>query len=114
MKSIDDSIKEEMTPRTIRHWGDDYHDFMPCLLDYIHGDGQCLMHLTPLATCPNYYLIRIDTNVGRLIDEDGDGIRDFVNELYEAVEDECGKHEDSESDWPALNDSCGSCWGRIA
>ena len=41
----------------------------PCLIEQTHGDGMQLVHLTPIDTRPNYYVLRIDSSINIDVDE---------------------------------------------
>ena len=120
--AIDDLIKKEMTPKTVTHWGQKHYNHVPVLIDNIHGDGQCFVYIVPLATRPDYYIIRVDSSVKQMIENDDDEIRDLLeSELYAMIETEYGNYDDHEDydgkdimlPFPALNYSCGCGWGVI-
>ncbi len=120
MKIIEDLIKAEMTPKTVTHWGKEYHNHTPELVSSVHGDGKCLIYIMPLNTRPNYYILRVDSSVSQMIEADEDEIRDLIEEFYDILEDEFGRREEEDDDgnevleeWPALNVGSGSCWGEI-
>ena len=118
---IEDLIKAEMTPKTVTLWGQPHHNHTPVLINQVHGDGKCLIYIVPLATLPNYYILRVDSTVRKMIEDDEDEIRDLVDqELLNMIEDEVGPHEWEDDDgnehldpWPALDESCGHGWGEI-
>jgi len=118
---IEELIKRELTPHTEILWGEEYHNRKGVLIDTIHGDGKLLIYLVPLATRPDYYIMRVDSSVEKLIEEDGDEIRELVDlEFMEDIIVEFGHHESEDDDgepsydpFPALNDSCGFTWGII-
>jgi len=77
------------------------------------GDGNTLLAMTPLNTRPNHYFIRIDSKW--LDRENRDVIYDHLDEIYEAIEEQCGSKDDGEDDseslpWPALDLDCGCSW----
>ena len=117
--NIENLIKKEMTPKTVTLWGQKQHNHTPVLIDAIHGDGKCLIFIVPIATRPDYYILRVDSSVRKLIKEDGDEIRDCVEELYHTIESECGKYEEDDDGeeilepFPALNLTCGCGWGEV-
>ena len=116
--NVDNLIKIEMTPKTVTHWGQEHHNHVPVLIDAVHGDGQCLIYIVPLATRPDYYILRVDSSVREMIKEDDDEIRDYVEELYGTIASEWGRYEEENDDgeevpFPALNITCGSGWGEI-
>ncbi len=118
---IEKLIKQEMTPKTVTLWGKPYHDHTPALVDHIHGDGGCLMWIEPLATRPDYYIMRVDESVRQMIEDADDEIHDLVDiELLEYIDDEFGHYIEEDDDgneihelFPALDDSCGFSWGEI-
>lgn len=101
-------------------WGRNYI-ITPRLLETIWGDGKKVMHLTPLATRPDYYVFCINSGM----ETDTDDFHDLLDEIYEALEDQFGRSEEDwthdngrtyhkHNDFPAFNDSCGTCWGEFA
>lgn len=122
-ETIEQLIKTEMTPKTITQWGQEIHSHTPTLIDEIHGDGLCLIWVCPLATRPDYYIIRADSSVKKMIEDDEDEIRDLLEtEIYRMIRGEYGNYDDHEDysengtmlDFPALNLSCGCGWGEVA
>jgi|SRR6185503_9684813 len=79
------------------------------------GDGNTLLAVTPLNTRPNHYFIRIDS---KWLDKDNrDVIYDHLDEIYEAIEEQCGTRDYEDDDgnerlaeWPALNLNAGCSW----
>ena len=118
--NINELIKRETTPHIETLWGEEYQRAGK-LVEKIHGDGKLLIYLVPLATRPDYYIMRVDSSVRQLIEDDGDEIRELVDvEFLSEIEDEFGRHENEDDDenpyyepFPALNDSCGFTWGII-
>lgn len=111
-------------------WGQVYRG-TPRLVSEVFGDGKQWVGWRPLASRPNYYVVRVDSrwnlsNWGR-----GEPLSDHITDIYQAVEDEfgsadcssCGEifgdgdgHCDecadmtaSDAEWPALDDSVGGC-----
>ncbi len=121
MNKIDALIKKEMTPKTIRHWGSEIHNHVPVLINKIHGDGQCLLAIVPLNTRPDYYIMRINSSCRQMVADDGDEIRNLLDEkLLDIIEDQCGSHnwEDDEGNiqhdpFPTLDLDSGCCWEEI-
>ena len=118
--NINELIKRETTPHIEILWGEEYHNIKGELINKIHGDGKLLIYLVPLATRPDYYIMRVDSSVEKLIEDDDDEIRELVDvEFLSEIEDEFGKHENGDDEnpyyepFPALNDSCGCSWGKI-
>ena len=124
--NIEDLIKKEMIPKTVKHWGQPVHTHTPVLINATHGDGQCLISFTPLGTRPDYYIIRVDSSIKKMIEDDGDEIRDFLETgiIYDMIEDECGcmyidddpdadVFEEIQQPFPALDMTCGAGWGLV-
>ena len=79
------------------------------------GDGNTLLAMTPLNTRPNHYFIRIDSKW--LDNENTDVIYGHLDEIYDAIEEQCGGKDDEDDDgnhllreWPALDLDCGCSW----
>lgn len=110
--TIEQIIENEMTPRTVRFWGNDYENFVPVLAEKQHGDGKRLMWFSSMDTRPNYYLIRVDSGLlaGDSEEEIKDNIRDFVDQtLIEALEDEFGcwsEESEDEDEYPGFPVVC--------
>lgn len=121
MKTIDEIIKEEMTPRTIRFWGAEYENFTPVLAKERHGDGKRLMWFSSMDTRPNYYLIRVDS--GLPMDDSAESmdiVYNFIDfALIEALEDEFGFSDDNREDgeeypgFPVVLLDTGFSWGFL-
>ena len=119
--NIEDLIKKEMIPKTVKHWGQPVHTHTPVLINATHGDGQCLIYFVPLGTRPDYYIIRVDSAVKKMIEDDGDEICDFMEEVIHSMivnefgwiyEEDCDG-ELIERPFPAFDISCGSDWGIV-
>lgn len=82
------------------------------LVNRIFGDGKRLIRITPFATRPNYYIVRIDSS--EPTEEQESEFIDTV--LLEQIADEFGERtDDGEGDeFPALNASCGWCWDFVS
>lgn len=90
----------------------------PKLIETVFGDGRRLIYYTPLATRPNYYIVRVGS------DWDDDVYIERMEEVYEAIEADFGNADDSQYDpetghslkeweqldWPAFHDG-GGCYG---
>lgn len=105
------------TEERVRFWGHSY-TITPKLVSTVWGNGEKWMHLTPLNTRPNYYVLRVDSRLGA---EGWPEFADICDDVYNAIEDEFGRvdddmdEDDSDSeelrDWPAADFSVGSSWG---
>lgn len=96
-------------PHKCVFWGANY-TITPRLLDKVFGDGKQLCCITPLATRPNYFVVRVDS--GAEFD-----VHDILDDIADAAEEEYG-HYDSESDdeydrtFPVVDWGMGACWGE--
>lgn len=89
MKTIDEWIKEEQTPRTISLWGSVAQtDFVPELCSTIDGDGKQLIYFGTINQRPYYWLMRIDSKHDI---EDSDF--DIEGIVINALEEEYGSGE---------------------
>lgn len=108
--------------RKVRFWGASFM-VTPRLLDHVEGNGLLVIFVTPMDTRPNYYVLRVDSGwaAGDLNDDDW---RDYMDEVYEYLEDGFGPAEEEwthdngrtytrHNDWPAFNDSSGTSWGIL-
>ena len=108
---MEDLIKKEMSQEN-----------PPGLVPKVVGNGQCLIYITPLATRPDYYIMRVDSSWEKLIKDDGDKIGELIeSECVEAIDEEYGLCYWEDDDgieqhepFPALNESCGWAWGLIS
>ncbi len=96
----------------------------PRLLNHIEGDGKLVIFVTPLATRPNRYVLRVDSKWAKG-DLNDDAWRDHMDEIYNDLKDGFGRAEEEyehdngrtyhkHNPWPALHASCGSLWGIYA
>lgn len=106
-------------PRTRSLWGQTLKHMSNAYVWEAMGDGLKLASLTPLATRPTSYALRVDSS--------WDDLGEHVEEMYQAIEAEYGNCDDKwypEDDepeeppewwgeWPALNASCGCTWGEF-
>jgi hypothetical protein len=112
----------------VEFWGKE-HTVKPAVARGFIGDGKTLLYFTPLATRPNWYLIRVDSLWGRWTD-DTDG-HDHIDEVIDRLEKEFHSFESEveylEQDgltpeeierdhwdelyFPVLHLDCGYCWG---
>lgn len=103
-------------------------EFVPALCSTVFGDGRALLSFTTVNNRPAFYVVRIDSRW--TIDDDRDppedaaDVREFVDDICEALEDEFGRRDpDSEetdpeileygNPWPAISDRDGCMWGRM-
>lgn len=108
-------------PRQIHWWGHDY-TITPALVDEVLGDGKRVIAFQPLATRPNYYVVRVDSS-WCLDGEDGDdSIFEHTDDIYDAIEEQYGRshyepdedeEEAEDAPFPALDDSYGSSWWSL-
>lgn len=109
------------TQRTVSFWGHDYR-VTPVLVPVMFGDGKKPIWLQPLAGRPNYYVVAGHSSWD--MDNGGaDPFCDHLEEVYGEIESEWANSDDERWDvetkrqwekrtsWPALNTSCGVCWG---
>ena len=69
-------------------WGDPVK-FKPYLLDRIFGDGMKLIYFGTLDDRPYWWLVRVDSHA----EENGVWDNFDEEEIYRAIEEECGCHE---------------------
>lgn len=92
-------------PETSTFWGQEY-TITPRLISEVFGDGTMLIGITPLATRPNYFIVRVDSG------EDFD-VRDVLDDVITAAEEEYGYYqEDCEEDqyFPVVDFGIGCSW----
>lgn len=108
----------ELVTRTVHFWGYDY-EVTPALVGEVFGDGRQLIYFTPLATRPNWYVVRVDSSWNESNWSNGDCIGNHTDDIYDAIEEQYGRCYDDEADeegdpFPALDSDYGVGWGRIA
>jgi len=94
-------------PESITFWGEEY-TITPRLIAEVFGDGDTLIGITPLATRPNYFLVRVDSG-------DGFNVRDILDDVIASAEEEYGFfREDCEEDqfFPVVDWGIGVSWGE--
>lgn len=100
-------------PERCRFWGQPY-TITPRLIGRIFGDGKHLICITPLATRPNYFVVRVDS--GPAFD-----IHDILNSAIDAAEEEFGYFGDEDEldasgddprPFPVTDWGIGVCWGE--
>ena len=116
--------QQEETKATL--WGSTVK-FKPYLLEKIFGDGMTLIYFGTLDDRPYWWLVRVDSHA------DDDGWENFDSEeIYQAIEEECGCHEYDEEadvdedgydkygvkrtqgDYPEIESDSSPHWGIIA
>jgi len=116
----DDEIAAIEAPRTVHWWGAD-HVVKPRVLRKVFGDGSILKAFVPLATRPNYYLVRVGpewASTDEREDDDVDDVMEAIEAQFGTTDscDDCpedcpgfgeGHNVDGGSGWPAFDDSCG-------
>jgi hypothetical protein len=107
--TIEQAIKQEMTPRTEKFWGNRYENFHPEKLSRTFGDGQRLMYLTPLNTRPYYFIAKVDSKYPSTEDEE----HDFIEKLLDALEEEFGVADEENREFPLVNLDSGYTWGFL-
>ena len=115
-------------PKDVKFWGQPY-TITPRLVSKCLGDGLQLIYLKPLSTRPDYYIARIDSRHGLSNHSETNSPDDWLDDLYNLIEDEFGRYDfecddcgedgksisecgcQSEREFPALDLNCGSSWG---
>jgi hypothetical protein len=80
----DDQIQKAIAYHTetmVVHWWGEDHVITPALVEETHGDGMQLIHVTPIDTRPNYYVLRIDSGV----DLENEIFSDHDKEVYGTI-----------------------------
>jgi hypothetical protein len=106
---IDARLAEALEPRPEVFWGEEHH-VVPMPVDTVIGDGERLLWFTPWATRPNYYVIRVDSDMDADDTEEIDTVITAIEGEYGCADD---GYEDGEGEplpWPALDLSCGYSW----
>lgn len=97
-------------------WGAPCH-VEPRLLDKFWGDGRQVMTWSPTMDRPNYYVVRIDSQMAT----DDDAFYDFIDTIWDELEDQFGPQwvpdddgevPDEPEPWPAVNTD-GVSWGSV-
>ena len=117
MLEISGDLKAHITRRQwARLWGQKSM-IRPVFIETALGNGDQLVAIVPLNTRPNYYLIRVDSKWSLRNTDDGDCLYEHIEEIEEAIEDECGRKYETNDDgdevempWPALDCDSGVSW----
>ena len=109
-------------PRKVHFWGGQ-QTITPVFIRAKLGNGKLLLRVTPLSTRPNYYLIRVSSRWRHRMDRDD--WHDYLDVIYETIEDQCGRSDVDEAgesyrpdgawihnDWPALDLDAGIAWSE--
>ena len=97
-------------PRKGYLWGQQY-DISPRVIGQVFGDGRSLITIWPLTTRPNYFVVRVDSG-------ESFEIRDVLNDIYAAAEEEYGYYDQLDEDeqhggaWPIVDWGYGTCWSE--
>ena len=81
-------LEKEQEETETALWGDSVK-FKPYLLERVFGDGMKLIYFTTLDDRPYWWLVRVDSHA----EEDGVWDNFDEEEIYQAIEEECGCHE---------------------
>jgi hypothetical protein len=102
-------------PEHCLFWGQP-HTITPRLITRTFGDGKQLLCVTPLATRPNYFVVRIDSSVtDPHSHHDSSTKLSFLDEIMDAAEDEYGAYDETEKPnayFPVADWSIGAAWGE--
>ncbi len=95
-------------------------DFVPALASTVFGDGRALLRIAMINHRPRYHVVRIDSTWAVGDDPSAPArpdLWDFIDDIYEALEEEFGPLRDEESDtdrpWPAFDSEGGTSWSRM-
>lgn len=95
-------------------------DFVPALASTVFGDGRALLRIAMIDHRPRYHVVRIDSTWAVGDDPSAPArpdLWDFIDDIYEALEEEFGPLRDEESDtdrpWPAFDSEGGTSWRRM-
>ena len=117
------SLHSLTKPRFVRFWGRRYR-VAPCLVGTIFGDGKQIVWFEPLATRPDYYVVRVDST-WNVVNHEVNPLCGHLEEIYQAIETEFGLAVDTwehnsgrqytkHNSFPALHWDCGVSWGNFA
>lgn len=112
-------------PERVRFWGR-MHTITPTLIAKTFGDGKLLICITPLATRPNHFVVRVDSRTEDVRDPAPQMPRDahaygLLDDIMEAAEEEFGYFGDKEErdasgddprPFPVTDWGIGVCWGE--
>jgi len=89
---IEEYVKEMCKTYKCNFWGQE-HDVTPAFVGEIFGDGLQVIHITPIDTRPDWYLLRIDSKTNVTDDSFN------IEPLLEAIEEEYDTVDRYECDW---------------
>ena len=117
-EQINKFLAKEQEETEAQLWGDSVK-FKPYLLDRIFGDGMKLIYFGTLDDRPYWWLVRVDSHA----EENGVWDNFDEEEIYQAIEEECGSHDANECEdedyneeyaYPVIESSSSAHWGLIA
>ena len=121
MELTPEQIARIETPHPRAMWGEP-RQVSPRFVRKALGNGDKLVGITPVATRPEYYVIRVDSGWEVSRYAKGEMLCEHMDEIYAAIEeqfssahdwedeDEPGDPNAAEYGWPALDADCGSTW----
>ncbi len=93
----------------------------PRLVDQVFGDGKKIIHLAGINTRPAYWVVRIDSQWSTSNYDPSPCLRDWLEEIYQAIEGQFGTGEKEDgslyarSKFPsACNLGAGCAWGEFS
>lgn len=109
-------------PERCQFWGQ-WYVITPRLISRVFGDGANLLCVTPLATRPNYFAVRIDSSVKDPRDQfPANGQWSLLEDIMLAAEDEYGRFgidedgetikDDDDRGFPVVDWGIGCSWGK--
>ena len=114
-EQINKFLAKEQEETEAQLWGEPVK-FKPYLLDQIFGDGMKLIYFGTLDDRPYWWLVRVDSHA----EENGVWENFDEEEIYRAIEEECGFHDDGWGDcddeyaYPVIESNSSAHWGLIA
>lgn len=121
-EQINKFLAKEQEETEAALWGDSVK-FKPYLLSQVFGDGMKLIYFGTLDDRPYWWLVRVDSRA----EENGVWYNFDEEEIYRAIEEECGFHdvgwgddeveefeESEEYAYPVIESNSSAHWGLIA
>lgn len=82
----------------------------PYVCECAFGDGLKLIRIATINQRPNYHIVRVDSSWSESSYEDGETISDHIDEIIQAIEEECGRAgECLEEPCENCEDTCCKC-----